>query len=187
MSMINSLDRPPMEEIAKRAAEAGGGAAAAAKGLALMRMKSNQEAATRREQDSHVIGMQTLGMKKDDMVDSGEDTVGGNVIITGDINGDEAIRMMREMQNPSPLQPETQPETTIPIAEQVETKPEPTISNPVVATLVPGIKTPNLIAKLLPLALTGVTALGIGWAISNYMNPPVTDDNTEYFLELVTD
>jgi hypothetical protein len=181
---MKSLDRPPMEEIAKRAAESGGGAVAAANELALMKMQANQEASLRRTQDDHALGMKTLGMSKDEMVDPGKDQM-GNLFITGDIVGTEAIKMMQDIQNPK-----TQPTQETQIAQEIQPIQETQhMPQPELAPIVPTPeekKESSLTKKLAPYLVTGAIALGTGLAVSKI--PFFVDTDThapQYFLELV--
>ena len=88
-----------MEEIAKRVGEAGAGLVAAAKGVATQNFVANQSAHRRRVEDSHRLGMKTLGMTDDDFSKPEDENV-GDVIVTGDVYGDEAVRMLKSTPKP---------------------------------------------------------------------------------------
>jgi hypothetical protein len=107
MSTLGLPDRPPIEEMGKRAAEAGGGLAAAAKGIATQNFMANQSAHRRRVEDSHRLGMKALGMT-DDEFSKPEDEDVGDLTVTGDVYGDEAIRMLKSTpEQPSPPNPKS--------------------------------------------------------------------------------
>ena len=105
MSTSESPNRSPMEEIAKRVSEAGAGLVAAAKATAVQNLVANQSAHRRRVEDSHRLGMQTLGMMEEsDFAKPGDEDV-GNIIVTGDVYGDEAVKMLGTGQVPATTVP----------------------------------------------------------------------------------
>lgn len=88
--MLNLQDRPPLAEMAKRAAEAGGGLAAAAKAVALGNFATESAAARQRVHDSHVLRNKLLGGDpKEEPADM------GTIIVTGDLYGDQAVRAIQ--------------------------------------------------------------------------------------------
>jgi len=99
MNMTGLLERSPLQEIAKRTAEAGGGLAAAVKAAAVQNYVANQNAYRKRLYDGHAAGMKALGFEasKQD-----EDSDVGNIIVTGDIYSDDAVRALRDMTQANP-------------------------------------------------------------------------------------
>jgi hypothetical protein len=143
--------------MAKRAAEAGGGLAAAAKAIATQNYAANQAAHRRRVEDSHRAGMNTLGMGPAEL-SKPEDEQMGDVIVTGDVYGDEAVRMLKDTPTPE--------------------RPAPDSS---VGSFVFGMAVATLIACACLLALEW-------WQESRAVEPVEqidTDTDTQYILELV--
>jgi hypothetical protein len=154
-----------MKEIAKRAAEAGAGLAAAAQAAATQNFVANQTAHRRRVEDSHRHGMKLLGMQDDDFAKSEDETV-GDVIVTGDVYGDEAVKMFNR-------------------AGSQEAAPTP--EAPAAA--------PGLLAKVAPLILAGaIGATGMGGIAllvaslgEKAAEELLIDTDTQRTLDLVSD
>jgi phosphoenolpyruvate-protein kinase (PTS system EI component) len=89
-------DRPPMEEIAKRTAEAGAGMAAAAKAIALEGMRANGHEYRQRVRDSHALGMRLLGYDVGENGNGAMSSGAGDIVVTGDVYGDEAVNALRK-------------------------------------------------------------------------------------------
>ena len=79
-------DRPPVQEIANRAATAGAGLAAAAKAVALADHKRMLEEHRRRTREGHVAMMRAAGFDPATLQTDGDDDMGGDVTVTGDIH-----------------------------------------------------------------------------------------------------
>ncbi len=97
---LSSLDRPPLAEIAKRTAEAGGGLAAAAKAAAVAGFVQDQAAYRKRVQESYAAGVSAMRGELPAAVEpgKGEDV---NLIVTGDLYGDEAVKALRAINTPA--------------------------------------------------------------------------------------
>jgi hypothetical protein len=98
------VDRPPLEEIAKRAAEAGAGLAAGAKAVGLANHREMLRDHAKRVRDDHEWAKQLRGQEP--TVAGGDDM--GDIIVTGDIYGDQAVKALGRV-NGAPTQPPTQP------------------------------------------------------------------------------
>jgi hypothetical protein len=175
MNVPNSWDRTPMQEIGKRTAEAGAGLLAAAKAGAVQNEVANQAAHRRRVQDAHNYGRGLLG---EEVSSQGGDDV-GNIVVTGDLYGDEAVKMLHRIN-----QANKEPEVEMPPT------PEPTPEPP---------REPSLLSQIAPLVLAGVLGgaggAGIGAAIVLAMMqeptlppavipPSVSTPGIEYILDL---
>ena len=79
-------DRPPVQEMANRAATAGAGLAAAAKAVALADHKRMLDEANRRTREGHVAMMLAAGFDPDSLKTDEDDEMGGDVTVTGDIH-----------------------------------------------------------------------------------------------------
>lgn len=97
MNGSDFFDRPPIAEMAKRAAEAGGGLAAASKAVAIENYRASSTAHRQRVADSHAAGMKTLGFDVGNQLEADDM---GDLIVTGDVYGDEAVRMINRGQSP---------------------------------------------------------------------------------------
>lgn len=115
MSINESLNRPPKEEIAKRVSEAATGLATAAHAVAVENYAATQQAYNRRVEDDHRFGMSIAGMKPEDMVPSApEGKKMGDIIVTGDVYGDTAVKALhRESASPARPPPAKPPGSTV--------------------------------------------------------------------------
>ena len=142
--MPRLADRPPMEEIAKRTAEAGAGLAAAAKAVALQDHQRMLRDHADRVKDGHrwmakVSGADVTDREGDDM---------GDIIVTGDIYGDQAVKALGRVNG----------------ARQVSQPPPPAETKP------------SLASKAMPWLLAGAAGLGgAGLASSLIDREPVIE------------
>lgn len=79
-------DRPPVQEMANRAATAGAGLAAAAKAVALADHRRMLDEAHRRTREGHVAMMRAAGFDPASLKTDEDDEMGGDVTVTGDIH-----------------------------------------------------------------------------------------------------
>jgi len=100
------VDRLPIDEVAKRVAEAGGGLTAAAKAIAIENYRANQQSHRRRLADDHKLGMKLNGLEPSEQAQPEDDLV-GDVIVTGDIYSDRAIQALsrNNTATPDPAKP----------------------------------------------------------------------------------
>lgn len=109
MNTRESLDRGPLEEMAKRAGEAGAGLVAAAHAVALKNSVAQQEAYNRRVADSHRAGLATM-QSGDELIPREDSAVGGDIIVTGDLYGNEAVEALKGRHAaPAPAPPPPAP------------------------------------------------------------------------------
>lgn len=91
---MSDTDRNPMEEIGKRAAEVGPGLAAAAKAQGIQQLAAIAADCRQRTLDGHRARMRALGME--DIVGKSEAAPMGDIVVTGDLYGDEAVRRLAQ-------------------------------------------------------------------------------------------
>lgn len=140
---------------------------AAGKAIALQNYAEEQAAYRQRVADSHADGRRALGF--DAPESGGTMSTGSRILVTGDVYGDEAVRLLQEMRKEQTVQPP-------PVQQQ-----------------------PSMLSKVAPYLLTAaLTAGGMGgaaWLAGMFDNdtptqPPATvdtDTDTQYILELVPD
>lgn len=104
MAAARLVDRPPIEEIAKRTAEAGAGLAAGAKAVGLADHREMLRDHARRVRDDHEWAKQLRGQEPSA---AGGDEM-GDIIVTGDIYGDAAVRALEKRKQSQPEQPQRQ-------------------------------------------------------------------------------
>lgn len=100
MSTAESLNRPPLEEIAKRVSEGATGLATAAHAVAVRNYAVSQGDYRHRINDSHRAGMKAIGLNRDELSASDAEDEMGDIIVTGDVYGDRAIAGLQRQSPP---------------------------------------------------------------------------------------
>lgn len=165
------VDRTFADEVAKRAAEAGGGLAAAVKALAVQNHAADQAAYRQRVFDSHKVGMNTLGADATPVEDM------GNITVTGDVYGNEAVQMLAQsLGGQSSL-----PATPTPTA-----SPTPTSAGPATEPVQQAAASPLAAAVLgaALLAAGGGLGAGIPWLLGAFNQVEAVDTDTDTITEI---
>ncbi len=165
--MSSLPDRPPMAEMAKRAAEAGAGFAAAGKAVALQDYVERTKQARQRVRDSHIIRNKLIGGEPDET----EPEAMGNIIVTGDVYGDRACETLRQAANGS--DGAVAAEESVP-GDQPRTPPEQ-VKSKLAAALAPCL--PYVLAAAL--GGGGVSAVLVPWILSKAPKPPAATADTD--------
>lgn len=161
-----SQNQTPMEEMAERVAEGAPGLAVASHLAALDNWRRQQLDYRRRVRDDHAVQVKSLGGEATDM--SGDEEM-GNLIVTGDIIGNNADQILHALtggqEQPQQPQQPTEPATPQPT--------EPTTpQQPVQQGGLPGWAKAALIA----LGAAGLGA-GVPWALGAYSKTSTTNIN----------